>query len=91
MPKNTQATVYAGINGNLHKFRDIEMLIGRYGPLVWQSEHRPLPCGVRYLGDSNWTLPYGAEIDAAGGDDWLLTMPDGAVFHVWSEDGETND
>ncbi len=79
-------TVYAGINGNFHGNGAVE----HYGPPNWQSEHRPLPCGVVYLGDGAWSIPPGAEIDACDwdGDDWLLTMPDGAVFHVWGQDGE---
>ncbi len=80
-------TVYAGINGNFHSDDEVY----RYGPPNWQiSDYRPLPCGVVYLGDGAWDIPLGAEIDACDGDgdDWLLTMPDGAVFHVWSQDGE---
>ncbi len=75
---------WAGINGNKHTIKEI----ARYGQLVWQSAYRPLPHGVRYHGDGNWMLPTDAEIDPAGGDDWLLTMPDGAVFYVWSQDGD---
>ena len=73
--------IRAGINGNMHNKHEIE----HYGPVQDQFPSTPLPCGVRYLGDGEWTLPQGAEIDAAGGDDWLLTMPDGAVFYLWSE------
>ncbi len=74
--------IFAGINGNRHNSDEID----HYGPLhrhdSWMT---PLPFGVAYLGDGDWTLPEDAEIDSAGGDDWLLTMPDGKVFYVWSE------
>lgn len=80
MPAPTR--VAAGINGNQHGTADIT----HYGDLVWQSTYRPLPAGVRYDGDGEWTLPAGARIRADGGDDWTITMPDGLELSVWSEE-----
>ncbi len=79
----TEKKPNAGINGNRHKQSEFE----HYGPLVYQlpGSQRPLPHGVTYFGDDEWKLPEGAEIESAGGEDWLLTMPDGEVFYVWSE------
>jgi len=73
--------IRAGINGHHHNKGSIK----HYGPVNWQSTHRPLPFGVAYLGDGRWMLPIGAEIEPTEGENWLLTMPDGKVFHVWAE------
>ncbi len=82
MMAKVKTDISAGINGNRHNNDEIE----HYGPLYrHNSWMTPLPFGVAYLGDGEWTLPEGAEIDPAGGDDWLLTMPDDKVFYVWSE------
>ena len=75
----------AGINGNKHTAADIE----HYGPPVYSNRYQPpLPSGVRYLGDDEWSLPAGASIEPADGDgdDWALTMPDGQSFSLWSEE-----
>ena len=79
MPK--QKVTRAGLNGLEHGKDEIR----HYGPMEYDGLHQPLPCGVAYLGDKRWRLPLGATIKHRADDNWLLTMPDGKVFHVWAE------
>ncbi len=73
--------IRAGLNGDMHSLVEIE----HYGPVQNQFPSTPLPCGVHYLGDGQWTLPEGAKIEPRAGEDWLLTMPDDAELYMWSE------
>jgi hypothetical protein len=64
----------AGLNGNKHR------------EWVHDLEGALTDLGVTYLGDGEWEMPDGAEIECMGGDDWILTMTDGTKYHVWSEE-----
>ncbi len=76
MPKHK-----AGLNGIEHSEDEIK----HYGPLQSNGHYLSLPSTVEYLGDGRWIVPLGATIKHRAGEDWLLTMPDGLVFHVWAE------
>lgn len=62
----------AGLNGVVHDHSDL------ITPL------REL--GIRYLGENRWNLPVGAKIRMLAPEDWLVTMADGQVYRLWSED-----
>lgn len=63
----------AGLNGNYHRkyISDLEGAL-RY----WNC---------KYLGGGSWELPEGADIRHLDADDWLLTLPDGKEYHIWTE------
>jgi hypothetical protein len=42
--------------------------------------------GIMYEGAGEWSGPEGLAVESQGGDDWLITLPDGTALHVWTED-----
>lgn len=62
----------AGLNGVAHDHSDL---------LTPLSE-----MGVNYLGQGKWRLPPGAQIKLLRPEDWVLTLADGRIYRVWSED-----
>ncbi len=62
----------AGLNGVAHDHSDL------ITPL---SE-----LGVKYLGRGKWKLPVGSQIRMLGPEDWTLTLLNGRVYRLWSED-----
>jgi hypothetical protein len=62
----------AGLNGVVHDHSDL------ITPL-----HE---LGIRYLGNNQWDLPPGAAIRMLAPEDWLVTLSDGQVYRLWSED-----
>ena len=62
-----------GLDGNYHRkyISDLE------GAL------KHLKC--EYLGGGLWKLPKGADIRRLHADDWLLMLPDGKEYHIWTE------
>ena len=64
----------AGLNGNYHS------------EAVFDPEGALKALGVTYLGNGDWELPADADIDAVGPDDWVLMLPDGTTYYIWTED-----
>ncbi len=62
----------AGLNGIAHDNSDLITPLGEIG--------------VTYLGHGKWKLPVGSQIRMLGPEDWTLTLHDGRVFRLWSED-----
>lgn len=42
--------------------------------------------GIEYLGDGDWKLPDGAFVTGGHNDDWVITLKDGEVIHVYTEE-----
>ena len=64
----------AGLNGNYH------------GDKVFNLEEALNELGVRYLGNEEWKLPEGAYVYEVSEEDFVLVMPDGTEYHVWTEE-----
>jgi hypothetical protein len=62
----------AGLNGVAHDHSDLFTPLGEMG--------------VSYLGHGKWKLPSGSQIRMLGPEDWALTLLDGRMYRIWSED-----
>ena len=75
--KETEKYRIAGLNCEKHK-----MALG-------SSQEELLRLGFKYMGNSNWRLPPGAQVTHVGydeedeSDDWIITF-EGQTYYVWS-------